>query len=258
MAKIPKDYIAKLRSSAIYKKFIDGIKKDQLNDIIVGKNPYSLSSSSDYVNQNASQVILYFHALADEKIINVNLLNVGLKKVKLNKTNTPLLLDYIYSALVYKKDNSLINVEVRDLWKKVKKSDSFDPKAREQQYLISKIHDLLPPEDLDFRPKKKIDFEEALKLFILAIIAKIPSPSTDYTITNFLNYKMDIFNNISPIISELKEHGLIKSKSDTFIFLGTEKAKKLLDKTDMNLVFEALEPEEDKLEFYRKYTELLK
>jgi len=258
MAKIPKTYISSLRSSAFYKKFIKGIKNDELSDIIVGKSPYSLASNSDYVNQDASMLILYFHALADEKIINVNLLNSGLKKIKLTKGNTILLLDYIYSFLLYNKDNSLIKVDVQDLWKKVKKSDHFDPKAREQKYLISQIHDLLPPEDLDFRPKKKIEFEEALKLFILAVIVRIPSPSTDYTLTNFLNYKMDIFNNITPVLKELEESKLIKNKADSFIFLGTKLGEKLLNKTDMNAVFDVLKPDEDKLDFYLEYTELLK
>ena len=247
-----------MKGSPAYATLADGLKNEKLEEVLTGVSPFGLSSPSDYLNQQPSLIVLYFHILALDNIIPRDLLNTGLSELVLDKHNTLLGLDYLYSFLMYRKKESLLTLDVPMVLERVKRSSFFAPNSREQSFLVENIKDLMTKNE-NALPEKEIDLSEALKLFTLIVIVKSAAPTTEHKMSEFFNYRCDIFENFSPIFSGLEKEGMIQKKVGTsFVFEGTSKAVTFVNSAPIDVVFRRLRPDGEKSSFYDSYTALLK
>ncbi len=247
-------YIDRLKTRKYYQKLQSALKNDQLEDVILGENGLSLADASEPINQSTSLIIHYFHALCTDQFINRNLLNIGIKKLTPNEDNLSLILDYLYSYLLYIEKAELINLDVKTIWKRCKESEAYSARNPLMANLAKKIVDLLP----ETEPVKiEVDnIEDAIKYFFLSYIARIPTAPNKTTLDKFANNRLGLFLDLQPILNDLEKKKLIEIKNDKYY--KTDTTEKYLNNIDLEQIFTMLDPKDEKQSFYLKYIEFLK
>ncbi len=135
---IPADYINTFKNTRTFQLIQEGLQKNELADVLVGTNPYKITSQNELLDTVPSQVIIGLHILITENKITNELIDSTLKSILINEKTICLLLDYIDTYLIYKVDESAIKIDYAHLLANIEGQKSkFEDLACVSSFLTS-------------------------------------------------------------------------------------------------------------------------
>ncbi len=120
------EYISSFKKTNTYKIICEGVLNNNIEDLLLGEDPYTLSYSTDSVKTIPSQVLIGIHILILDSKISNERVNEAFRNLLITRKSVCLILDYIDTYLIYKSDNKAIKLEYDQKFKEIiEKKDDY-------------------------------------------------------------------------------------------------------------------------------------
>lgn len=135
--------LAKFKKTTTFLKIENGVKNGQLKEVLLGIGAYAMSLLPISTSTDSGLVITALHILIKEKIITNKEVNIVLDSIEIKKQNVCLLLDYILSYLLYRKSDSVIELDYNNIIKRITINEELYKDLTCYNRLLSLIHNAL-------------------------------------------------------------------------------------------------------------------
>lgn len=135
--------LAKFKKTTTFLKIANGVKNGQLKEVLLGIGTYAMSLLPISTSTDSGLVITALHILIKEKIITNKEVSIVLDSIEIKKQNVCLLLDYILSYLLYRKSDSVIELDYNNIIKRITINEELYKDLTCYNRLLSLIHNAL-------------------------------------------------------------------------------------------------------------------
>lgn len=135
--------LAKFKKTTTFLKIENGVKNGQLKEVLLGIGTYAMSLLPISTSTDSGLVITALHILIKEKIITNKEVSIVLDSIEIKKQNVCLLLDYILSYLLYRKSDSVIELDYNNIIKRITINEELYKDLTCYNRLLSLIYNAL-------------------------------------------------------------------------------------------------------------------
>ena len=118
---ITDEYITSFRKTNTFEIISNGILKGDIENVLLGKSPYRITSKFEIENTIPSQVLICLHILVKESKLPPDEINKVLKKIPITSEYVCLILGYIEAYVIYRKKHNELKLDYQYLINKLKK-----------------------------------------------------------------------------------------------------------------------------------------